>query len=136
MEETPSMIVSHTTATICGVKFTAGDNIDGGAGKRCGSMITSVVKGQSYYGKVIKFMSSVCPNNVGLYAYVDWLGKPEYPFEGTPLVVRVSDNAQLCSASRVLSIFDIDPSRIILERSDSEHCYWMCRTHDLDTIKN
>ena len=35
--------------------------------------------------------------------------------------------------SKVVSIFDIDPSRVINERSDSENCYYMCRIEGIDT---
>ena len=54
---------------------------------------------------------------------------------GTPLVVRVPDNAPACLAPTVVSIFDIDPSKVINERDNREHCYYMCRIEGLDTIK-
>ena len=89
---------------------------------------------QLLYGKVLKFFSHICVNSNGLYAYVQWFNMPDYPFEGTPLVVRVRDNSQSLGSS-VVSIFDIDPSRVILERSDGELCYYMCRLEGFDTIK-
>ena len=55
---------------------------------------------------------------------------------GTPLIVKVRDNAPICFASTVVSIFDIDPSRVINERDDGESCYYMCRIEGLDTIIN
>ena len=99
-------------------------------------MITSVFRGQSYYGRVIKFFSSACNANKGMYAYVEWLGVPEYPFFDTSLIVRIRDNSRPCPAPQILSIFDIDPSRIIYLRSDTESSYWMCRIEGWDTIKN
>ena len=44
------------------------------------------------------------------------------------------DNGLRCVASPVVSIFDIDPSRVINERCDSENAYYMCRIEGLDTI--
>ena len=129
-------VVSHSKANICGVEFTAGNDVDGGAFKRCGSMITYVFRGQSYYGRVIKFFSCACDQNKGMYAYVEWWGVPEYTFFNTPLVVKVCDNAPACPAPQVISIFDIDPSRIIFERSDRELSYYMCRIEGVDTIKS
>ena len=58
----------------------------------------------------------------------------DYPFDGTPLVVRVRDNALVCQVPKVVSIFDIDPSRVIIERCDKELCYYMCRIEGLDTV--
>lgn len=105
-------------------------------GKRCGSIVTSVINGQSMYGKVIKFFSSACERVKSMYAFVEWMNVPDYPVSGTPIVVRLRDNASTCIASPVLSIFDIDPSRIICERSDIENCSYMCRIEGLDSIKN
>lgn len=133
MEEIRTGIVENSKANISGVEFTAGQNIV--VGKRCGSVVTSVIQGQSMYGKVLKFFSSSCDKNAGMYAYVEWMNVPDYPFDGTPLVVRLRDDAPICVAPNVLSIFDIDPSRIICERSDIENCYYMCRIEGWDTIK-
>ena len=90
------------------------------------------------WSRVVKFFQLVCqtdPNN-SLFAYIEWLCMPEYPMGGTPLVVRVSDNGRVCLAPQVVSIFDIDPSRIINERCGSEQSYYMCRIEGMDTVKN
>ena len=71
-----------------------------------------------------------------MYAYVEWWGAPEYTFFNTPLVVKIRDSAPACPAPRVISIFDIDPSRIIFERSDRDLSYFMCRIEGIDTIKS
>ena len=70
----------------------------------------------------------------GLFAFVDWFRVPDYPMNGTPLVVRVRDNVAACRAPKIVSMFDIDPSRIIIERCDDETCYYMCRIEGLDTV--
>ena len=124
--------MSYTKANICGVEYTAGHSIAGDKNGTCGSVVTCVIDGQSVYGKVVQFFMHICGQNKDLYAYVKWLNKTDYP-TGTPLVVRVRDNAQRLDAS-IVSIFDIDPSRIIIERCDSESCYYMCRMEGFDTI--
>ena len=125
-------LISHAKANVCDVIFTAGQSIR--VGRTCGSIITCVIDGQSRYDKVVKFFSHICGNIGGLYAYVEWFNKTDYPFKDTPLVVRVRDNSQPLGDA-VVSIFDIDPSRVILERSDRESCYYMCRIEGIDTVK-
>ena len=125
-------LISHAKANVCDVIFTAGQSIR--AGRTCGSIITCVIDGQSRYGKVVKFFSHICGNIGGMHAHVEWFKKTDYPFEGTPLVVRVRDNSQPLGDA-VVSIFDIDPSRVMLERSDGESCYYMCRIEGIDTVK-
>ena len=49
-------------------------------------------------------------------------------------VVRVRDNATACHTPKVVSTFDIDPSRIIIERCDNETCYHVCRIEGVDTV--
>ena len=136
MSTTGIGIIAYSKAKICDVEFTAGHPIDGGGNATCGSVVTCVVGGQSRYGLVSHFFKHMCVHNTGMYAYVHWLNQTDYPFEGTPLVVRIKDNSPPVSDSpqQVISIFDIDPSRIIIERSDTEQCYYMCRIEGLDTI--
>ena len=96
-------VVSYRKAVICGVEFTAGECIRGsGRSKRCGSIITCVINGQSVYGKVVKFFSSACNHNNGMYAYIEWMNVPDYPMVGIPIVVRVRDNAMVGPRSKIL----------------------------------
>ena len=134
MDDIRSGILTNSKASICGVEFTADQDLAGDDYQTCGSVITCVINGQSMYGKVLKFFSHICRENDGLYTYVQWMNKTDYPFEGTPLVVRVCDNAQTFQPT-VMSIFDIDPSRVIIERCDIESCYYVCRIEGLDTVK-
>ena len=138
MQHIRNNLVCFPRANICGVEFTADQRLDGDRFGRCGSLITCVVNGQSMYGRVIKFFQLLCcqgdPNN-SLFAYIEWLCVPEYPMGDTPLVVRVSDNGPVCLASSVVSIFDIDPSRIIIERCDDEFAHYVCRIEGLDVVK-
>ena len=137
MDDIRNNLVSFARADICGVQFTAGQALDGGRSGRCGSLVTCVVEGQSIYGRVVRFFVLNCTSNRGrnAYAYIEWLNMPEYPMGGTPLVVKVRDNGVCCLATPVVSIFDIDPSRVINERCDSEYAYYMCRIEGLDIIK-
>ena len=125
---------SHTHSDICGVEFTAGQDVGGGGLGRCGSIVTCVARGQSVYGKVVRFFSYICEQNNGMYAYIEWFRVPDYPMGGTPSVVRVQDTGVVCNIAKVMSICDIDPSRVIIERDDNKHCYYMCRIEGIDTV--
>ena len=139
LDQIGTMLISFSSANICDVKFTANDDIVGYAGegkaKRCGSVVVCVIDGQSYYGRVVRFFMSACIKCKGMFAYVEWFGKPEYPFEGTPLIVRVRDNAPACPAPKVISILDIDATKIIFERCEKESAFYVLRMKGLDTIK-
>ena len=135
MDDIENGIILYHKANICRVEFAAGQSIAGNKHRSCGSVITSVIDGQSRYGLVTHFFTHFCIHNVGMYARVRWMNKTDYPFEGTPLVVRIKDDAPQLPQS-IISIFDIDPSRIIVERSDTENCYYMCRIEGYDTIDN
>ena len=136
MADLRNRLAWYQKANICGVEFTAGQSLDGGRSGRCGSVVTCVIRGRSIYGRVVRFFAVCCASRVvrNEYAYIDWLNMPEYPMGGTPLVVKVCDNGLRCVVSPVVSIFDIDPSRVINERCDSENAYYMCRIEGLDTI--
>ena len=99
-------------------------------------MVTCVVDGQSRYGIVLRF-SHTCVS--GIWVCTHMLGgcKTDYPFEDSPLVVGIRDNAPPVSelSQQVVSIFDIAPSRVIVARSNSENCCYMCRIGGLDTIR-
>ena len=130
-----TVLIRYTRANICGVEFTSGERIDGGRSGRCGSLVTCVIHGQSVYGRVIHFVKRLCDSNTNnLFAYIEWFPVPEYPMDGTPLIVKVGDNAPPNIIPPLISIFDIDPSRIINERDDNELCYYMCRIEGLDTV--
>ena len=49
-----------------------------------------------------------------MYAYIEWFRVPDYPMGGTPSVVRVQDTGVVCNIAKVMSICDIDPSRVII----------------------
>ena len=95
-------ILCHSKSKICGVEFSAGHNIRGNQHQTCRSVVTCVVDGASRYGIVTHFCTHSCVQNTGLYAYIQWMNKPGYPFEGTPLVVRLKDNYPVLDASNAM----------------------------------
>ena len=117
-------------AHILGVHFRANEWFKPG---RCGSVVTCVKEGQSYYARVDKFVrveGDDCPG----YACVKWFGKPSYP-SGTPLVVKVGEDTGVIR-SRYLSVIpitDIDPSRVMVEFSRVPDTYYVMRDSGYDT---
>ena len=135
MRQIACRVLWHSKANICNVEFTSGQSLSGDAYNTCGSVVTCMIGGRSWYGKVVRFFSVLCDRNKNLYAYIQWMNTPDYPFLGTPLVVRVKDDSpHPRQLPNVVSIFDIDPSRVIIERDDVERCYYMCRIEGYDTV--
>ena len=84
--------------------------------RRCGSVFTAVVDGQSRYGVIDKFIQShTHTGSCGTYAVVRWFCKQTYPTKCV-LVAHIRDwFAFDDSLSSVVSINDIDPSRVVIE---------------------
>ena len=58
-------------------------------GRRCGSVVTSVVRGFSMYGLVKNFVRVVCKClHLNDFAVVTWFPRPTYP-DGDQLTVRI-----------------------------------------------
>ena len=104
---------------------------------RCGSVVTCVMDGQSYYGRVTRFLrveGDGCPG----YASIEWFSKPVYP-ASTPMVVRVNEDGSGVEAEygRVIKITSIDPSRVIVEYDSTvPNTYYMMRDSGYDTRNN
>lgn len=118
--------VSH----IMGMHFRAGE---WGQYPRCGSVITCVMNGQSYYGRVIKFFTvedDDCPG----YASVRWFSRPTYPYDA-PLIVRVREDGSVVDSEygSVIPITEIDPSRVIVEYSKVPDTYYVMWDSGYDT---
>ena len=104
---------------------------------RCGSVITCVISGRSVYARVSKFFTIDGDNCEG-YASVTWFGAPEYPLDGSPLVVRCREEEprRLVDAyGCVVKITQIDPSQVIVERDENTGYCWMMRDSGYDTIR-
>ena len=105
---------------------------------RCGSVITCVLRGQSFYARVNRFLyvhGDKCPG----YASVSWFSKPRYLFDGeTPLGVCVTADGNEIDREfgSVIRITQIDPSRIMVEPSPTNDCYMMMRDSGYDTRAN
>ena len=121
----------YAVAHVMGVHFRAGE---WGMHPRCGSIITCVMKGESFYARVESFLQVTgcdCPG----FASVTWFGRPEYP-SGTPLVVKVNDDGSAIDAmfGSVVKITEIDPSRVMVEDEHSGD-YYVMRDSGYDTVK-
>ena len=102
---------------------------------RCGSVVTCAKDGQSYYARVKKFFQ-VDGDNCPGYASVSWFGKPTYPL-GTPMVVKVSDDGSRVNSEYgcIISLKEIDPSKVMVEFSEEPETYYVMRDSGYDTIK-
>ena len=122
----------YAVAYIMGVHFRAGE---WDQYPRCGSVVTCVLDGESYYGRVQQFVridGDECPG----YASMRWFSKPTYP-NGSPLVVRVGEDgsAVLSQYGSIIPITNLDPSRVIVEYSTTPNTYYVMRDSGYDTIK-
>ena len=104
---------------------------------RCDSIFTAVMDGQSRYGLISKFVQRTRVwESSGAYACVCWFCKPRYPNART-LIVRI-DNRFIFdeSLSSIISLEDIDPSRILVEiGGDRDNDMYVMRIEGWDTIK-
>ena len=122
-------ITEFKVAYILGKHFRAGE----WGNYRCGSVVTCVLEGQSYYARVERFIKvegDSCPG----YASVKWFGQPQYPF-GIPIVVRCCEEEPQDLIDRfgcILRITQIDPSQVMVERADGG-ISWMMRDSGFDT---
>ena len=122
-----------------GIQFTAGEPLDGVRrvgwnNRRCGSLITAVVKGCSRYGIVSHFIERK-DGRGDRFAVITWLSKPSYPHNPNPVVVRLVDDDLNCHLPVVLKISDIDPTSVGVSRCEREKCYYVYRMKGLDTIR-
>ena len=102
----------HKRAQIGGFGFTSGQPMTGvrrtgEKTNRCGSVITLVRGGRSLYAWVIRFLSF---DRIHV-DHVRWLPVPEYP-TGSPLVVRLNGGHPPPDQPCIVSLVDIDPSRV------------------------
>ena len=122
----------HTRATIAGLGFssgmpTAGVLRKGGKMRRCSSVITLVRGGRSIYGWVIRFLSF---DRIHA-AHVEWFPVPEYPL-GSPVFCRIDLDNPRPPAPCVVSLMDIDPSRIMMLQEDA--CLYVVRMNGINTM--
>ena len=118
-------------AHILGKHFRAGE-----WGKyRCGSVITCVLDGRSHYARVERFLK-VDGDDCEGYASVTWFGVSEYPL-GDRLVVRCCEEQPddlVAEFGCIVRISQVDPSQVMVERTDGLlHC-WMMRNSGFDTV--
>ena len=92
-----------------------------------------MIRGYSRYGVVTHFIESTV-QTVEKYAVIDWLPRPTYPYRGNPVVVCLRDNDMCVGLPLLISIRDIDPCGVCIERCELEGCFYVCRTSGLDTF--
>ena len=123
-------------ASVLGTRFTAGEPLVGvrRAGwqtRRCGSVITTVIGGRSFYGLVKHFIER-SNSTGGKFAVVEWLPTPSYPYANNPVVTCLCDGDVTDGLPAIVSILDIEPCGVGLERCNVESCWYVYRTHGLD----
>ena len=126
-----SLWTVHKRAKISGVGFTSGQPMEGvrRAGEkmnRCSSVITLIRGGRSLYAWVIRFLSF---DRIHV-AHVRWLPAPEYP-TGNPLVVRLNTGHPPPDQPCIVSLQDIDPSKVSISL-ENEYIY-VIRMSGVDT---
>lgn len=132
---THSAIFVHKRAEIGGKRYNAGEKLR--VGVRCGSVFTLVRDGRSMYGLIKSFFRVVCACGLCTdFAHVVFFPRPFYP-DGDPLTVRIDLNGldiNNIPDKHIVSLNDIQPSRILVE-IDTYHDYMiMMRIEGLDTL--
>ena len=133
----PSVCVSyqHAQASIGGHRFTAGEALL--SGKRCGSVVTRVVSGRSVYGRVKQFLRVMCGcHRFVEVAVVERFPLPTYP-DGDPLTVKIDVcgvDVNNVGVGTVVSLLDIQPSRVLVDIDQHHDCMYMMRMHGVDTM--
>ena len=130
---------AYPFASIGGVRFTAGESVEGvrkrtWSSRRCSSVFTAVIGGRSRYGVINKFITRT--DGVGEeYAVVTWFPKPFYPYH-TPLITCLRDMDPSNDLGCVMSIRDIDTCGVCISRCDDESCWYVYRLEGVDTVLN
>ena len=129
------MYYQHAQASIGGKRFTARESLL--PGKRCGSVVTRIVSGRSVYGLVKQFLRVMCGcHSFQEVAVVEWFPLPTYP-DGDPLTVKID----LCGVDvnnvgvrTVVSLLDIQPSRVLVGIDQQYDCMYMMRMEGTDSM--
>ena len=132
---THSMVCLYKYAKIGGNRFEAGEGLR--VGTRCGSVFTSVRGGRSMYGLIKSFYRITCACHlVTDCACVTWFPKPCYP-DGDPLTVKIvlrGLDVNHIPDKHIISLNDIQPSRICVEIDTVHDCMIMMRMEGIDTM--
>ena len=123
-----SQVREFRLGRVLSVQFRAGE----WGHRRCGSVVTTVVTGRSRYCIIEKFLAV----REKLFARVEWLSPPTYPYAPYRLVVRVRRlaPAQQRRHNCVLSLNDIQPCNVaVLPEADGVH-FLMMRDKGVDRL--
>ena len=126
----------HSMALIGGKKFNAGQKLI--RGQRCGSVVTSTIDGKSLYGLVKQFYRCICEClQFHDFAVVTWFPRPSYP-DGDPLTVMVDldgvPDVNNINDVGVISLDDIEPSRVAVGHDTVNKCMLMMRMEGTDKM--
>ena len=129
---------TRSRATVLGQELVAGESAQGvrrkgWKGKRCSSVITTVIRGYSRHGVVKHFIERIDQTGEK-YAVIEWLPRPTCPYRDDPVIVRLRDNDMCVGLPFLVSNRDVDPCGVCIERCDVEACMYVCRTNGLDTF--
>ena len=126
----------HSKALIGGKEFNAGEKLI--PGRRCGSVVTATLDGRSMYGLVKKFLRVICVC-LSLHDLVvwTWFPRPTYP-DRDPLTVRVDltgvPDVNSIVNFDVVSLLDLEPSRILVELDRDGLGMYMMRMEGIDRV--
>ena len=126
----------NSKAWIGGKHFVAGEKLT--RGRRCGSVVTSTIRGWSMYGLVKQFVRIVCGClRFHDFAVVTWFPRPTYP-DRDPLTVRVDldgvPDVNNMNVLDMISLCDIEPSRIAVGFDRRDNCMFMMRMEGIDKM--
>ena len=126
----------YSKAFIWGKEFNAGEKLI--PGRRCGSVVTATIHGRSMYGLVKQFLRVVC-RCLCFHDLVvlTWFPRPTYP-DGDPLTVRVDltgvPDVNSIVNFDVVSLLDLEPSRILVELDRDGLGMHMMRMEGIDRV--
>jgi len=130
-----TQVCDYKHAIIAGKHFGAGESLM--LRRRCGSVVTAVVRGRSMYGLVKSFLRVHCPCHMCHdFVSLTWFPAPTYP-DGDPLTVCIDitdiDINNLDTVD-VIPMNTIQPSRIAVEIDYRYNKMFMMRMEGLDTL--
>ena len=128
-------VYSHLTAVVGGKRFTADESLC--KGKRCGSVVTRVMGGQSVYGLVKKFVRVLC-NCMRRwdFGFITWFPHPVYPDSDPLTVVIEMGDMDVNNLDRVCvtSLNSLQPARVSVLIDSANNSMKMMRIDGLDTM--
>ena len=126
----------NSRVSIGGKQLNAGERL--ARGHRCGSVVTTSIDGWSRYGLVKQFLRGICGClQFHDFAVVTWFPRPSYP-DRDPLTVMVDldgvPDVNNINDVDVISLYDIEPSRVAVGHDRVHNCMFMMRMEGIDRM--